>query len=191
MTRTPPSSRLVSTVWIVKERMAEIEPTLPEGVTIEVFYDRTELIARTIHTVETSLLEGGVLVIAVLLLTLGNMRGGLIVAVAIPLSMLFAFTGMLLAGVSGNLMSLGAIDFGLIVDGSVVMIENVVRIVGEKRKRGEKVDDSTILAAAREVGRPVVFAVGIIILVYLPILTLTGIEGKMFRNYATHGTLHP
>jgi cobalt-zinc-cadmium resistance protein CzcA len=168
----------------VKERMAEIEPTLPDGVTIEVFYDRTELIARTISTVETSLLEGGVLVIAVLLLTLGNMRGGLIVAVAIPLSMLFAFSGMLFAGVSGNLMSLGAIDFGLIVDGSVVMIENVVRIVGEKRKRGEKVDDSTILAAAREVGRPVVFAVGIIILVYLPILTLTGIEGKMFRPMA-------
>lgn len=168
----------------VKERMAEIEPTLPDGVTIEVFYDRTELIARTISTVETSLLEGGVLVIAVLLLTLGNMRGGLIVAVAIPLSMLFAFSGMLFAGVSGNLMSLGAIDFGLIVDGSVVMIENVVRIVGEKRKRGEKVDDGTILAAAREVGRPVVFAVGIIILVYLPILTLTGIEGKMFRPMA-------
>jgi cobalt-zinc-cadmium resistance protein CzcA len=168
----------------VKDRMAEIEPTLPDGVTIEVFYDRTELIARTISTVETSLLEGGVLVIAVLLLTLGNVRGGFIVAAAIPLSMLFAFTGMLMAGVSGNLMSLGAIDFGLIVDGSVVMIENVVRLVGEKRKRGEKVDDSTILAAAREVGRPVVFAVGIIILVYLPILTLTGIEGKMFRPMA-------
>ncbi|MFZ5480816.1 MAG: efflux RND transporter permease subunit [Myxococcota bacterium] len=168
----------------VKERMAEIEPTLPDGVTVDVFYDRTELIERTIHTVETSLAEGGFLVVAVLLLTLGNLRGGLIVASAIPLSMLVAFTGMLLTGVSGNLMSLGAIDFGLIVDGSVVMIENVVRIVGERRKRGEPVNDSTILAAAKEVGRPVVFAVGIIILVYLPILTLTGIEGKMFKPMA-------
>lgn len=168
----------------VKERMTEIEPTLPKGVSIDVFYDRTELISRTIHTVEKSLLEGGILVVAVLLLTLGNLRGGLIVAAAIPLSMLIAFTGMLYAGVSGNLMSLGAIDFGLIVDGSVVLIENVVRVVGDKRRRGERVDDSTILGAAREVGRPVVFAVGIIILVYLPILTLSGIEGKMFRPMA-------
>jgi len=162
----------------------ELRPSLPKGVEIDVFYDRTDLVQRTIHTVEKNLLEGGLLVIAVLLLLLGNLRGGLIVAVAIPLSMLCAFIGMQLAGLSGNLMSLGAIDFGLIVDGSVVMIENIVRVIGEKRERGEKVDDSTILKAAREVARPVAFAVGIIILVYLPILALTGIEGKMFRPMA-------
>lgn len=171
-------------VQSVKARMAEIEPTLPEGVTIDVFYDRTSLIERTIHTVEKSLLEGGFLVVAVLLLTLGNLRGGFIVASAIPLSMLVAFTGMLWAGVSGNLMSLGAIDFGLIVDGSVVMIENVVRVVGEKKKKGQHITDSVIYDACKDVGRPIVFAVGIIILVYLPILTLTGIEGKMFKPMA-------
>lgn len=162
----------------------EIAPSLPEGVRIDVFYDRTDLVERTIHTVEKNLLEGGLLVIAVLMMLLGNLRGGLIVAAAIPLSMLFAFIGMVMAGLSGNLLSLGAIDFGLIVDGSVVMIENVVRVVGEHRKEGKKVDDATILGATREVARPVVFAVAIIILVYLPILALTGIEGKMFRPMA-------
>ena len=173
---------------VVSEELGEavdtLRPSLPEGVEIDVFYDRTELVERTIHTVQKNLLEGGLLVIAVLLLLLGNLRGGLIVALAIPLSMLCAFIGMQLAGLSGNLMSLGAIDFGLIVDGSVVMIENIVRVVGEKRAKGEQADDHTILRAAREVVRPVVFAVGIIILVYLPILALTGIEGKMFRPMA-------
>ena len=119
-----------------------------------------------------------------LLLLLGNLRGGLVVALAIPLSMLCAVIGMVMAGLSGNLMSLGAIDFGLIVDGSVVMIENMVRVIGEHRSRGEKVDDAVILKAGREVARPVAFSVGIIILVYLPILALTGIEGKMFRPMA-------
>ncbi|MED5374450.1 MAG: CusA/CzcA family heavy metal efflux RND transporter [Myxococcota bacterium] len=166
------------------DSLTEIEPSLPEGVEVDVFYNRTDLVERTIRTVETNLLEGGLLVIAVLLLMLGNVRGGLIVAVAIPLSMLCAFIGMLLAGLSGNLMSLGAIDFGLIVDGSVVMIENIVRVVGERRRKGETVDDGTILEASREVARPVTFAVGIIMLVYLPILALTGIEGKMFRPMA-------
>ena len=142
------------------EALADIEPSLPEGVEVDVFYNRTDLVERTLHTVEKNLLEGGLLVIAVLLLMLGNVRGGLIVALAIPLSMLCAFIGMLLAGLSGNLMSLGAIDFGLIVDGSVVMIENIVRVVGERRKRGETIDDSTILSASREVARPVTFAVG-------------------------------
>jgi cobalt-zinc-cadmium resistance protein CzcA len=169
----------------VKARMAQIEPTLPESVTIDVFYDRADLIARAIATVEKNLLEGGLLVVGVLLLTLGNLRGGLIVATAIPLSMLAAFIGMRAMGVSGNLMSLGAIDFGLLVDGSVVMIENIVRVVGQRRKQGLPVDRGTVLEAAREVGRPIVFAVGIIILVYLPLLTLTGIEGKMFRPMAT------
>ena len=166
------------------EMVEELEPTLPAGVTIDVFYDRTELVDRTIGTVRWNLLEGGLLVVAVLLLTLGNLRGGLIVASAIPLSMLVAFTGMVSTGMSGNLMSLGAIDFGLIVDGSVVMIENIVRVVGERRRRGKPITDAVILGAAREVAGPVVFAVGIIILVYLPLLGLTGIEGKMFRPMA-------
>lgn len=176
------NSRVVATA--LQQAVDELAPTLPEGVSIEVFYDRTELVDRTIRTVEKNLFEGGLLVIAVLLLTLGNLRGGLIVASAIPLSMLVAFTGMNVAGISGNLMSLGAIDFGLIVDGSVVMIENIVRVVGERRKKGLPVDNAVILAAAREVASPVSFAVGIIILVYLPLLGLTGIEGKMFRPMA-------
>jgi cobalt-zinc-cadmium resistance protein CzcA len=173
---------------VVSERLAEtldeLRPSLPDGVEVDVFYDRTELVERTIGTVQWNLFEGGLLVVAVLLLTLGNLRGGLIVASAIPLSMLVAFTGMVHAGISGNLMSLGAIDFGLIVDGSVVMVENIVRVVGEHRKKGQVVDASTVLGAAREVAGPITFAVGIIILVYLPILTLTGIEGKMFRPMA-------
>ena len=168
----------------LQDAVEEIEPSLPDGVHIEVFYNRTDLIDRTLATVEKNLVEGGLLVVAVLLMLLGNLRGGLIVAAAIPLSMLFAVTGMLASGLSGNLMSLGAIDFGLIVDGSVVMIENIVRVVGERRKAGKPVDDAVILGAAREVARPVAFAVGIIILVYLPILGLTGIEGKMFRPMA-------
>lgn len=161
-----------------------LEPSLPEGVAIEVFYDRSDLVTRTIQTVRNNLVEGGILVIAVLLLLLGNLRGGLLVALAIPLSMGFAFGGMVIGGVSGNLMSLGAIDFGLIVDGSVVMIENVVRVVSGKRAKGEAVDDATILGACREVARPVVFSVGIITLVYLPVLGLSGVEGRMFRPMA-------
>ena len=166
------------------QAVEELQPSLPEGVAIEVFYDRSDLVARTISTVQTNLVEGGILVIAVLLLLLGNLRGGLLVALAIPLSMGFAFGGMVVFGVSGNLMSLGAIDFGLIVDGSVVMIENVVRVVSGKRARGEPVDDATILGACREVARPVVFSVAIITLVYLPVLGLSGVEGRMFRPMA-------
>ena len=173
---------------VVSEALGEavdgLRPSLPDGVEIDVFYDRTTLVERTISTVRSNLLEGGLLVVAVLLLLLGNLRGGLVVAAAIPLSMLFAFTGMVASGLSGNLMSLGAIDFGLIVDGSVVMVDNIVRVVGQRRARNEPVTDATILGAAREVARPVAFAVGIIILVYLPILALTGIEGKMFRPMA-------
>ena len=117
----------------VKDAISEIEKSLPEGVTIDTFYDRTELVRRTILTVTKNLTEGGLLVIVVLLLLLGNLRGGLIVASAIPLSMLAAFTAMRYFGISGNLMSLGAIDFGLIVDGSVVMVENIVRVLHERR----------------------------------------------------------
>jgi cobalt-zinc-cadmium resistance protein CzcA len=166
------------------DALDEVAPSLPPGVEVDVFYDRTELVDRTLNTVETNLLEGGLLVVAVLLLMLGNVRGGLIVAVAIPLSMLCAFIGMVATGLSGNLMSLGAIDFGLIVDGSVVLIENVVRVVGERRKKGLPVDDAVILGASREVARPVTFAVCIIMLVYLPILALTGVEGKLFKPMA-------
>ena len=167
----------------VRDKIEEIKQALPEGVEIESYYDRTALVRRTIATVERNLLEGGVLVIAVLLVLLGNVRGGLIVASAIPLSMLFAFTGMVQAGLSGNLMSLGAIDFGLIVDGSVVMIENIVRKMGESHPAGVSREE-VIKEAGREVARPIFFAVLIITIVYLPILTLQGVEGKMFRPMA-------
>src|SRR5262249_6593078 len=124
----------------------------------------------------------GLLVIAVLLFLLGSLRGGLIVSLAIPLSMLAAFVGMVRVGISGNLMSLGALDFGLIVDGSVVMIENILR-----RLRERKPDESAkevVRNAGEEVARPIFFGVAIIVLVYVPILTLTGVEGKMFRPMA-------
>jgi cobalt-zinc-cadmium resistance protein CzcA len=168
----------------VKEKIAEIQETLPAGVTIDTFYDRTDLIRRTIRTVAKNLSEGGLLVIVVLLLLLGNLRGGLIVASAIPLSMLAAFIAMKQLGISGNLMSLGAIDFGLIVDGSVVMIENIVRVLHERRGDHGVSHVEKVRSAAHQVARPVVFAVGIIILVYLPILALRGVEGKMFRPMA-------
>jgi cobalt-zinc-cadmium resistance protein CzcA len=169
----------------VKERISEIEKTLPQGVYLDTFYDRTELVHRTIHTLALNLIEGGSLVIFVLLLLLGSFRAGLIVALAVPLSMLGAFVGMLYAGLSGNLMSLGAIDFGLIVDGSVVLIENVVRHVAEHRKEHKNAAPmAAIRSACHEVARPVVFGVGIILLVYLPILSLRGMEGKMFRPMA-------
>jgi cobalt-zinc-cadmium resistance protein CzcA len=167
----------------VKAELEVIKGSLPKGVTVDSYYDRTDLVRRTINTVAKNLVEGGILVVAVLLLMLGNVRGGLMVAAAIPLSMLVAFTGMVAAGLSGNLMSLGAIDFGLIVDGSVVMIENIVRRLGEARAPGQSKDD-VIRDAGREVARPVFFAVLIIIIVYLPILTLEGVEGKMFRPMA-------
>ena len=168
----------------VKDKIAQVEKTLPEGVTIDPFYDRTELVRRTIRTVAKNLLEGGLLVILVLLLLLGNLRGGLIVSSAIPLSMLAAFIAMRQAGISGNLMSLGAIDFGLIVDGSVVMIENIVRVLHEQRRNDQVSHLEKVRQAAHQVARPVVFAVGIIMIVYLPILALRGIEGKMFRPMA-------
>lgn len=176
------NSRVVSKH--VSERLAEIQKTLPPGVKVETYYDRTTLVQKTIKTVEKNLIEGALLVIVVLLLLLGNIRGALIVAAAIPLSMLAAFSGMVWAGISGNLMSLGAIDFGLIVDGSVVMVENTVRNLAEARKRGEANTFTIILDSAREVARPVFFAVLIIIVVYIPILTLEGVEGKMFRPMA-------
>lgn len=165
----------------VKGKITEIRKTLPKGVTIEPFYDRTALVQRAIATVETNLLEGAALVILVLLLLLGNWRGALLVATIIPLSMLFAAILMRAFNVSGNLMSLGALDFGLIVDGAVVMVENVVRRRAEAQHHGSREPpERTILEACLEVARPVVFAVAIIGIVYLPILSLRGIEGKMF-----------
>ena len=168
----------------VKTRVQEIQATLPPGVTIEPYYDRTLFVSKVIRTVRNNLLEGGLLVIAVLFLFLGDLRAGLIVASAIPLSMLIAFTGMTQAGLSGNLMSLGAIDFGLLVDGSVVMIDNILRRLATKEALGRDQRLLAIQEAGREVLRPMTFAVSIIILVYVPILALTGIEGKMFRPMA-------
>ncbi|MFP5205730.1 MAG: efflux RND transporter permease subunit [Acidobacteriota bacterium] len=166
----------------VKDSLAEIQKTLPPGVRIVPLYDRTDLVNRTIRTVTHNLIEGGLLVIAVLLLLLGSFRAGIIVSLAIPLSMLAAFIGMFEAHISGNLMSLGALDFGLIVDGSVVMIENILRRL-HHRKPDEHLE-SVFHHAAREVAKPIFFGVLIIVLVYVPILTLRGVEGKMFRPMA-------
>ena len=167
----------------VHAAVEELKRTLPPGVGIDTFYDRTELVDRTIRTVAWNLAEGGALVVLVLLLLLGDLRAGLIVASAIPLSMLVAFSAMRLAGISGNLMSLGAIDFGLIVDGSVVLIENVVRRLA-RRRDDPRPHLEQVRAACHEVARPVVFAVGIIAVVYVPILALRGVEGKMFAPMA-------
>src|SRR4051812_119098 len=171
-----------SVVNRVKDEIARLQRTLPPGVTIEPLYDRTHLIEQTLHTVLRNLLEGGGLVVLVLLLLLGNIRGGLIVALAIPLSMLFAANVMLATGVTASLMSLGAIDFGLIVDSSVIMIENCVRRLaheGGTRPKREIVRD-----AAVEVRKPTMFGELIIAIVYLPILALQGTEGKLFRPMA-------
>ncbi|MBK1657121.1 efflux RND transporter permease subunit [Paracraurococcus ruber] len=165
----------------VKAAAAEIGKSLPPGVEIAPYYDRADLIERTIHTVAKNLIEGAVLVVVVLLVLLGNIRAGLVVAAAIPLSMLAAATAMVHSGLSGNLMSLGAIDFGLIVDGAVVMIETVVR---RRAEHPDRPVDAVVREAAHEVGRPILFAVTIITVVYLPLLSLQGVEGKMFRPMA-------
>jgi cobalt-zinc-cadmium resistance protein CzcA len=169
-----------------KAKMEQIRKTLPEGVEVDVVYDRTALVERTVKTLEHNLIEGGVLVVIVLLVLLGSLRAGLVVALSVPLAMAGAFVGMWFAHLSGNLMSLGAIDFGLIVDGSVVLIENVVRRVAEHRHHHKAASAplGVVRDACREVARPVVFGVGIILLVYLPILTLRGVEGKMFKPMA-------
>ena len=169
----------------VKERVETVKKSLPKGIELVPFYDRTELIDRAIATVEKNLVEGAILVIVVLMVLLGNWRGALLVATIIPLSMLFAAILMRIFNVSGNLMSLGALDFGLIVDGAVVMVENTIRRRAEAQHEGEisghrEIPQRTILESCLEVARPVVFAVAIIAIVYLPILSLRGIEGKMF-----------
>jgi cobalt-zinc-cadmium resistance protein CzcA len=177
----------------VKARIDEIRKTLPAGVSIVPFYDQTEVIDRTAHTVRKNLLEGSLLVAAVLVFFLRDLRASLIVAAVIPLSMLAGFIGMRLFGVSANLMSLGAIDFGLIVDGAVVMMENFVRRRGEFDAAAVTLPDDAagrsaklqlLTSAAVEVARPILFGVLIIVAVYLPIFTLEGLEGKMFRPMA-------
>jgi len=168
----------------IKARIKEIQAMLPPGVTIEPFYDRSLFVSKVIRTVRNNLVEGGLLVIAVLFLFLGDLRASVIVASAIPLSMLIAFTGMVQAGLSGNLMSLGAIDFGLLVDGSVVMVDNILRRLAQKQPASPEERLVEVQTAGCEVLRPVTFAVGVIILVYVPILTLIGLEGKMFRPMA-------
>ena len=168
----------------VHARVQEIQKALPDGVTIDTFYNRTELVQRTIRTVAKNLIEGGLLVVVVLLLLLGSFRGGLIVASAIPLSMLVAVILMRWMNLSGNLMSLGAVDFGIIVDGAVVVVESIVAYVYFHRNDDSRPHLEKVRAACHQVARPVLFAVGIIMIVYLPILALRGIEGKMFRPMA-------
>jgi len=167
----------------LKQRLEEIRPTLPSNVKVQTVYDRTELVDHVIQTVRNNLFEGGLLVIVILFAFLGNLRAAGIVALAIPLSMLFAFSGMLRFGVAASLLSLGAIDFGLIVDSSVVMVENCVRHIAHgdlaRKTKLEMVRD-----AAVEVRKPTMFGELIIMIVYLPILTLEGVEGKMFHPMA-------
>ncbi len=176
------------TIMLVKERVARIQKSLPEGVRIVPFIDRTELIDRAIGTVEKNLLEGGLIVIFVLVLLLGNWRAGLIVASVIPLAMLFTFGMMRLFGVSANLMSLGAIDFGLVVDGSVIVVEGVLHFLHGHWKTGDRLSqnqmDETVQTNAARILKTAVFGQVIILIVYIPILSLSGIEGKMFQPMA-------
>ena len=173
----------------VRDRVEEINRALPDGVTLEPYYDQTELVAETLTTVRHNLMLGGFLVIAILLAFLGNLRAALLVASTIPLSLLFAFLGMRWLGLSANLMSLGAIDFGMIVDGSVVMSEHLIKELHKDEEAGSYPTDrqslfARIIELGREVGRPVLFGVLIILLVYVPIATLQGLEGRMFRPMA-------
>lgn len=173
----------------VKQKLASIQSSLPAGTRIEPSYDRSILVATTIQTVRKNLVEGALLVVAVLLLLLGDMRAGIVVALVIPLSLLFALTMMRAFGISGNLMSLGAIDFGLLVDGAVIIVENTVRRMERRQTElgrlltaAERIE--TVEIATMEVRSASVFGEAIIAIVYVPIVTLTGIEGKLFRPMA-------
>jgi cobalt-zinc-cadmium resistance protein CzcA len=166
----------------VEARIQQINQSLPEGVQIEKFYDQSDLILRTTNTLTVNLLEGGFLVIVILLLLLGEITGAIIVATVIPFSMLFAFIGMQQFGLAANLMSLGAIDFGMVVDGSVVMVENIVQRLRKNDKK-ESVD-AIIISAAKQVARPIFFGVLIILMVYVPIITFKGMEGILYRPMA-------
>jgi len=169
----------------VKTRVTTAQKALPANVKVEPFYDQTSLVEKAVGTAERALLEGGVLVVVVLFLFLGEVRSALVVVSAVPLSMLIAFLLMQLTGLSANLMSLGglAVGIGMMVDGAVVMVENSFRILSVRRPRAEG-RDAAILEAAREVANPVAFAILIIIVVFLPLFALTGIEGKLFRPMA-------
>ncbi|GEA11028.1 cation transporter [Alteromonas sp. KUL49] len=173
----------------VGKKLKQIQPSLPEGVLLETVYDRTTLVDKAIATVQKNLVEGALLVIVVLFVLLGNIRAALITAAVIPLAMLATITGMVQSGVSANLMSLGALDFGLIVDGAVIIVENCIRRLSEAQKR--KADVLTlkmrlklVFEATNEVIRPSLFGVLIITIVYVPLFTLTGVEGKMFHPMA-------
>ncbi|KPX17115.1 Cation efflux system protein [Pseudomonas amygdali pv. dendropanacis] len=181
------NSRTVSQA--VAAKLADINRTLPEGVEAVTVYDRTNLVEKAIATVKKNLIEGAILVIVILFLFLGNIRAALITAMVIPLAMLFTFTGMFTNKVSANLMSLGALDFGIIVDGAVVIVENAIRRLAHAQKkygrmltRSERFHE--VFAAAREARRPLIFGQLIIMVVYLPIFALTGVEGKMFHPMA-------
>jgi heavy metal efflux system protein len=181
------NSRVVS--LRVAEKMKAINQALPKGVVAQTVYDRTHLVNATLKTVRDNLLEGALLVVAVLFILLGNFRAAVITALVIPLSMLFAVTGMVSNKVSGNLLSLGAIDFGIIVDGAVIIVENCTRRLAEEQNRLGRILNQeerfeVVQSSACEVSRPSVFGMFIIMIVYLPILTLTGIEGKMFQPMA-------
>ncbi|MFY9288011.1 MAG: CusA/CzcA family heavy metal efflux RND transporter, partial [Alphaproteobacteria bacterium] len=181
------NSRIVSEA--VDQKITEINKSLPESVKVKTVLNRTKLVDRTINTVEKNLAEGALLVIAILFLLLGNFRAALITALVIPLSMLITSMGMIRTGISGNLMSLGALDFGLIVDGAVIITENCLRRLAERqhhegRMLTVKERLNEVMVASREMIQPSVFGQAIIIMVYLPLLTFTGVEGKMFEPMA-------
>lgn len=174
----------------VKERIAQIQKSLPEGVVIEPFIDRTQLVSRVEHTIAHNLIMGGLIVVFILVLFLGNLRAGIVVASVIPLSMLFAFGMMRIFGLSGNLMSLGAIDFGMIVDSAVIIVEAVCLHIAQQkskypsRRLTQREMDSEVLYSASKIRHSAAFGEIIIMVVYIPLMTLTGIEGKMFRPMA-------
>jgi cobalt-zinc-cadmium resistance protein CzcA len=177
------------TVARIREAVADLSKSLPPGVSIDPYYERTELVDRTMKTVATNLVEASALVLALLFVTLGSLRAGGVVAAAIPLALLAAFVGMWAAGVPGNLMSLGAIDFGLVVDGAIIVVENAERHVAARaRALGRPLNDGerreAVLEAAREVRSATAFGEAIIALVYVPLLALEGVEGRMFRPMA-------
>jgi len=181
------NSRAVSSA--VEKKLAEINASLPAGVIARTVYNRTDLVDKAIATVKGNLLEGAVLVVVVLFLFLGNLRAALITALVIPLTMLATFSGMVANGVSANLMSLGALDFGIIIDGAIVIVENCVRRLAHAQAAAGRVLTrearfAEVFAAAREARRPLLYGQLIIMVVYLPIFALTGVEGKMFHPMA-------
>jgi len=180
------NSRAVANDVAIK--LEEIKSTLPEGITVKAVYNRTNLVDKTLMTVQKNLVEGAILVIVILFLLLGNVRAAILTALVIPIAMLMTITGMLKTGVSANLMSLGALDFGLIIDGAVIIVENCLRRLSEAGRNGEmslKERLSVVFDSTREVIRPALFGVFIITAVYIPIFALSGVEGKMFHPMAT------